>query len=398
VVDDSRVALVSLSRRLKEHGLTVDTAESGVEAIDYLRMNLHPSVIFLDHMMPGMDGFDTLRALKSEPRTCTVPVVMYTSTEGESYIGQALALGAIDVLRKPIDPAELMQILQRLKTGSEYDVPRRATLSTQAPATREETAQSFVAVPDDTEQATTATDTPPAQTPPSPTRLWLKRGLYTALLLLPVVWYGRHYYQAEALRAEAQNEIARLKSEVQHAASVDAAGPLRDTLAAQQRMLRVRTRALSSVLAWALNLHGQYDYDQLPLGDERLLLLRELMARLDAAEFQGVVRLETYVGEFCLVRDEQGVYHLPARNLPFSRCEVVNHSSEYATLLGQRQSTEFARFLAEASPNIQVEIISRGNSRPLAPYPDRSSVQTAGEWNQIARQNNRVDISIIPTP
>ena len=130
MVDDSRVAQASLSRMLKEHGLVVDTAESGSEAIDYLRLNLHPSVIFLDHMMPGMDGFETLRALKSDSRTSTVPVVMYTSTEGESYMGQALAAGAIDVLRKPIDAAELMRILHRLKTGTEQDVTHRVTSTT----------------------------------------------------------------------------------------------------------------------------------------------------------------------------------------------------------------------------------------------------------------------------
>jgi CheY-like chemotaxis protein len=417
VVDDSRVAQASLSRMLKEHGLVVDTAESGSEAIDYLRMNLHPSVIFLDHMMPGMDGFETLRALKSDPRTSTVPVVMYTSTEGESYMGQALAVGAIDVLRKPIDPAELMRILHHLKTGTEQDhAPRPA---------QEEATRSHVVTLDDAGKRPRRT---PAQPPhaaprqrnadpgpvphaadlprdedatPNPAASpwqWLWRALYTALLLLPAFWYWQQYRQADAQMAGAQREIARLKSEAKRATDSDDTAQLRNTLAAQQRALRVRTRALGNAVAWAVNLQGQYDYDQLPLGDERLLVLRELMARLNEAEFQGVVRIETYVGEFCLVRDEQGTYRLPPRNLPFTRCEVVSHSPEYASLLGRRQSTEFARFLAEPSPNIQIEIISRGNSRPLAAYPDRSIVQTAGEWNQIARLNNRTDISVIPTP
>lgn len=425
MVDDSRVALASLSRMLKEHGLVVDTAESGSEAIDYLRANLHPSVIFLDHMMPGMDGFETLRALKSDPNTNTVPVVMYTSTEGESYMGQALAVGAIDVLRKPIDPMELMRILRRLKTGSE----QRVLPETPAHTSHAATSRSSVTSRDETDKpsprgysgrgeherlATISSHprTEPQQTthtadgsqnatqavPVSTSMVWLKRGLYTTLLLLPAIWYWQQYRHADQRWADAQIEISQLKSDVQHAANDDATQQLRDNLAAQQRLLRTRTRALTNALAWAVNLQGQYDYDQLPLGDERLLLLRELMTRLNAAEFQGVVRIETYVGEFCLVRDEQGAYRLPPRNLPFSRCEVVTHSPEYAALLGRRQSTEFARFLAEPSPNIQIDIVSRGNSRPLTPYPDRSLVQTAGEWNQIARQNNRTDISIIPSP
>ena len=413
---------------LKEHGLVVDTAESGSEAIDYLRLNLHPSVIFLDHMMPGMDGFETLRVLKNDPRTSTVPVVMYTSTEGESYMGQALAVGAIDVLRKPIDPAELMRILHRLKTGSEQDVAHRVTSIT-AHTAHETPARPHVVTLDDAD--TRSSRTPSGRIEPnmspstpsyrradsrqtsyaaessrsdavqesnSPALLWLKRALYTAVLLLPAFWYWQQYRQAEEKQADALKEIAQLKSEAQHATGIDDTAQLRDTLAAQQRTLHARTRTLANTVAWALNLQGQYDYDQLPLGDEHLLLLRELVARLNAAEFQGVVRVETYVGEFCLVRDEQGAYRLPPRNLPFSRCEVVSHSPEYAALLGRRQSTEFARFLAEPSPNIQIEIISRGNSRPLASYPDRSIVQTAGEWNQIARLNNRTDINIIPTP
>ncbi len=425
MVDDSRVAQASLSRMLKEHGLVVDTAESGSEAIDYLRLNLHPSVIFLDHMMPGMDGFETLRALKSDSRTSTVPVVMYTSTEGESYMGQALAVGAIDVLRKPIDPVELMRILRHLKTGSEHDANPRATPH----AAHEETRRPQIVNRDEADTrpprtlsgraerdmpysapsqrrtesgpATYAAESSRSSDPQdsaSPATLWLKRVLYTAVLLLPTFWYLQQYRQADEKRADALKEIARLQTAAQDTTGIDETTQLRDTLAVQQRTLRARTRALTSAVAWALNLQGHYDYDQLPLGDERLLLLRELMARLNAAEFQGVVRVETYVGEFCLVRDEQGAFRLPPRNLPFSRCEVVSHSPEYAALLGRRQSTEFARFLAEASPNIQIEIISRGNSRPLASYPDRSIVQTAGEWNQIARLNNRTDISVIPAP
>ncbi len=429
MVDDSRVAQVSLSRMLKEHGLVVDTAESGSEALAYLRLNLHPSVIFLDHMMPGMDGFETLRALKSDPRTSAVPVIMYTSTEGESYMGQALAAGAVDVLRKPIDPAELMRILHRLKTGSEQDANQRVT-STPTHTARDEAARPHVFSLNDGETRSPRTlsgraqyDMPQSaasqrktdsgpmayiadtarsdeeQDSTTPALVWVKRALYLVVLLGPTLWYLQQYRQAEQKRVDAQKEITRLKSEVQPAAtSIDQAAQLRDTLATQQRMLRTRTRALTSAVAWALNLQGQYEYDQLPLGDERLLLLRELVARLNAAEFQGVVRVETYVGEFCLVRDEQGAYRLPPRNLPFSRCEVVSHSPEYAGLLGRRQSTEFARFLAEPSPNIQIEIVSRGNSRPLASYPDRSIVQTAGEWNQIARLNNRTDISVIPAP
>jgi len=71
IVDDSRTAQVALSRLLKEQGIAADTVESGPEALNYLRSN-GPGVIFLDHMMPGMDGFETLAALKSNTRTASI--------------------------------------------------------------------------------------------------------------------------------------------------------------------------------------------------------------------------------------------------------------------------------------------------------------------------------------
>ncbi len=426
VVDDSRVALAALSRMLKDHGLTVETAESGSEAIDYLRMNLYPSVIFLDHMMPGMDGFETLRALKGDPRTNKVPVVMYTSTEGESYMGQALAAGAVDVLRKPIDPVELLRILRRFKPQPEQEATLRATppketrtraptasdivTLVQPPATRGPTSGRRMPVIDLGREPNVVRGEPDAAAPmvreslspqqaPSPEMTsWLIRGLYALLFLLPAIWYFMQYRQADETRIELLQENAKLKSDVQHAAGADESDRLKAALTAQERVAHQQARALAKTIAWALNLHGQYDFDQLPLGDETLSRMRELMARLAAADFRGQVRIDAHVGEFCLVRDEQGAYRVPPRNLPFSRCEVVTHSPEYAMLLGRRQSTDFARFLAEAAPGdkIQIEVVSLGKSRPLAPYPDRIMVQTAGEWNQVARLNNRIEIAILP--
>ena len=426
VVDDSRVALAALSRMLKDHGLAVETAESGSEAIDYLRMNLYPSVIFLDHMMPGMDGFETLRALKSDPRTSKVPVVMYTSTEGESYMGQALAAGAVDVLRKPVDPVELLRILRRFKPQAEQEATPRAAPPKEI-RTRAPTASDVVALAQPLansgpapgrptpvvdfgrEPSVVMRDPPPLvgreslspQQAPSPEMTgWLIRGLYALLFLLPAIWYFLQYRQADESRIELLQDNAKLKSEVQRAAGADESDRLKAALTAQERVAHQQARALAKTIAWALNLHGQYDFDQLPLGDETLNRMRELMARLAAADFRGQVRIDTHVAEFCLVRDEQGAYRVPPRNLPFSRCEIVTHSPEYTMLLGRRQSTGFARLLAEAAPGdkIQIEVVSSGKSRPLAPYPDRVMIQTAGEWNQIARLNNRIEIAILPAP
>ena len=57
--------------------------------------------------MPGMDGFQAVQAIKNNPRTAMIPILMYTSQEGELYLGQARALGAVGVLPKSVAPADV---------------------------------------------------------------------------------------------------------------------------------------------------------------------------------------------------------------------------------------------------------------------------------------------------
>jgi len=64
IVDDSRLARAVLSRLLTEHGVAADTAESAEVALDYLKHS-RPDVVFLDHNMPGIDGFEALQAAGS---------------------------------------------------------------------------------------------------------------------------------------------------------------------------------------------------------------------------------------------------------------------------------------------------------------------------------------------
>ena len=113
IVDDSRSARVILSRMLEQNGMTVDTAESAEQALDYLPAS-RPDVIFMDHLMPGMDGFQAVQAIKSDPLTATIPLMMYTSQEGELYVSQARALGAVGVLPKTVRPVDVSRILYQL--------------------------------------------------------------------------------------------------------------------------------------------------------------------------------------------------------------------------------------------------------------------------------------------
>ena len=84
----------------------------------------------------------------------------------------------------------------------------------------------------------------------------------------------------------------------QYAAGADESDKLKAALTLQERAAHQQARAFAKTIGWALNLQGQYDFDQLPLGDETLSRMRELMARLAAADFRGQVRIATHVGEF----------------------------------------------------------------------------------------------------
>ena len=114
VVDDSRTSAALLAKMLARHGLTSDKAISGEACLGYLASS-HPDVIFMDHMMPGMDGFEAVKAIKRQSRLAAIPIVMYTSKGGEMYIGQARALGAVGVLEKPASEDALVSIIEELQ-------------------------------------------------------------------------------------------------------------------------------------------------------------------------------------------------------------------------------------------------------------------------------------------
>ncbi len=152
IVDDSRSARAFLSRILERYQLQVDSAASAEEALDYLTRSC-PDVIFMDHLMPGMDGFQALTAIKNDPRTATIPIMMYTSQEGELYLSQARALGALGVLPKQTKPADVSRALEQLHLLGELpalpsgDTAEHSVLTAEVPAlaVRAQAAASYAA-------------------------------------------------------------------------------------------------------------------------------------------------------------------------------------------------------------------------------------------------------------
>lgn len=80
------------------------------------------------------------------------------------------------------------------------------------------------------------------------------------------------------------------------------------------------------------------------------------------------------------------------------RCARMGLGTEEARTASARQSVAFANYLGSraADPALRIEVVAHGNAQPAVPYPALLAGLTAGEWNAVARQNNRVSITLLP--
>jgi signal transduction histidine kinase/DNA-binding response OmpR family regulator len=115
VIDDESDARNIVTRLLTRDGYSVVTASSGEEGLR-LAHELKPALITLDVMMPQMDGWSVLRALKADPELRDTPVVMLTMLEDQS---KAYSLGATDYLVKPIERDQLRRVVSRYYSEDE---------------------------------------------------------------------------------------------------------------------------------------------------------------------------------------------------------------------------------------------------------------------------------------
>src|ERR1700748_3181436 len=117
VVDDIMSNVKLLEAKLTAEYFDVATAFNGLECLKRIEENI-PDIVLLDVMMPGMDGFEVCRRIKSDPRIAHVPVVMVTALDQPSDRVAGLEAGADDFLTKPVDDAALfarVRSLVRLK-------------------------------------------------------------------------------------------------------------------------------------------------------------------------------------------------------------------------------------------------------------------------------------------
>ncbi len=113
VIDDDPTAREGLRQFLTRRGFRVEAAAGGEEGLRLAR-ELRPLAVTLDVVMPGMDGWSVLTALKADPELADIPVVMLTMVDDRRT---GLRLGAADYLTKPIEPDRLAAVLRRYRGG-----------------------------------------------------------------------------------------------------------------------------------------------------------------------------------------------------------------------------------------------------------------------------------------
>jgi CheY-like chemotaxis protein len=113
VIDDDPTVRDLMRRYLSREGFDVVTATGGREGLEFAR-ELRPSVITLDVFMPDMDGWSVLQSLKQDADLRRIPVIMMTISDEKQ---KGMTLGASGYLTKPVDRAQLAQLLDRFKTA-----------------------------------------------------------------------------------------------------------------------------------------------------------------------------------------------------------------------------------------------------------------------------------------
>ncbi len=124
IVDDSPDTLGMLNDALEKSNMTTLVALEGKQAISIAK-KMQPDVILLDAIMPNMDGFETCKAIKSDPDLKNTPIIFMTGLSDTESIVKGFGAGGVDFLTKPINPQEL---IARLNV---HLLNARATLSAQ---------------------------------------------------------------------------------------------------------------------------------------------------------------------------------------------------------------------------------------------------------------------------
>jgi CheY-like chemotaxis protein len=377
IVDDSRTACQMLRLMLEREEFQVDVLRNPEEAVGYLRDH-RPGVIFMDHLMPGMEGFQAVKEIKNNSLAAQIPIVMYTAKSGDLYVGQAQALGAVDILPKPPTRDLLRAVFRRI---DEREVAANDP-GELVPFAPESAAVEF---------ALTAVRTATGES------IELARGQERNNAPPPAAAGAYRDEAGESLEEDAVGPGWPLAAALILGAA--AAGVFGGLQLGSPRVVESDGQPYLETLSWALSQTLEYPYGEAPFGGQRVELLRGLVERLQSDGFRGEIRLEGHAGQFCLVASPGG-WQVASPDTGIDRCDVKGFfSKQDARLASARQTPEFRALLespAIAASGIRIVVEGQGDEMRAASYPTPEQVASAGEWNAVAASNNRITLKLVP--
>lgn len=429
VVDDSAVARKVLTSILHREGIEVDIAVSAEDALEFL-ISHTPDVIFMDHTMPGMSGFEALKAIKANPRTATIPVMMFTSQSGDVYLTQARALGAIDVLQKDsLADIDLSGRLRELGIFRQQVRARKANMELvdnknsarqRQLATlirllvREEFARfkdefpALLKQQQQQQQELLAKDQEISeeedlqtwqQEPPKQSSLFGGLGGWLIMGLLGILLIGWLMLQTTK-----QNTTGEPGIELVTSPNTDSARKPETAISSSISLPETVPRnpvspKLLDIISWSIGDQLTYGPTEAALAGDRFNRIQTLLTMLADAKFQGTLQLTVHQGQFCVITNSSGELTLAKTNTPAAQCGLL--AGDIDTTNSRLMSLPFAMFLdnspvANGEQGILVNIVSASDKQPIIRYPQRDNGTLAGDWNKIAQQNNRIAIKLVP--
>lgn len=446
IVDDSKTAQHRLKRMLENFDLTIDIVSSAEEALAFLSYN-HPAVIFLDHHMTGMSGMDALKTIKANPGTALIPVIMYTSEQDDLFVGQAIALGALDILSKgTMQPSNLERVLkslniyERISTQPEeiVKIERRTTPIIKPPALPP---PAQVAHMSDLQQIRSQIGklfeihiTQVRNQINASTQLIVKRvstnlenksrkesisepnlraadniaqaeanskntlitHLLLVALLLGMCFFTFQLFQIQGnlqyTSTNIQGVIESKNAETRViTAALDKLAGVKKT-EADQAIVQTLLRTISIIQ----NTDFHFNYGEPPLNAHQLSNLTTVISLLAQAGYTGQMIVEVNFGNVCLEPDVMAnSWRLARSEMPATSCRMLKElNSKFA--VADLTTPAYQNFQQTLQPiqdgRIRIRLSSAGLSTPRTEYPIIRTSTTAGEWNRVALKNNRISI------
>jgi CheY-like chemotaxis protein len=112
VVDDDARNIFALTSLLENHEMDVVSATNGRQAIDILQQSPDLSMVLMDIMMPEMDGYETMREIRSDPKFRTLPILALTAKAMKGDREKCLDAGASDYIAKPVNTDQLLSLMR----------------------------------------------------------------------------------------------------------------------------------------------------------------------------------------------------------------------------------------------------------------------------------------------